>query len=82
MGKSEEAVHCYDRFLLYDLPEEDQARYSKDAVAQRVDELRKDIAIGPEYEDIHHRVPLSERIKRARKLLGVGGTGTENRNPK
>ena len=39
LDRGDEAVKCYDRFLLYDLPEEDQARYSKDAVRQRAEEL-------------------------------------------
>jgi tetratricopeptide (TPR) repeat protein len=73
--RGEEAVKCYDRFLLYDLPEEDQARYSKDAVRQRAEELMKDIAMGTSYDDNHHHL-LAERIRRARALLGVRGAAT------
>ena len=34
-GNGEEALHCYERFLMYDLPDEDERRYSKDVVRVR-----------------------------------------------
>jgi tetratricopeptide (TPR) repeat protein len=75
MGNDEEALKCYERFLMYDLPEEDQGRYSKETVRHRAEELMKDVAIGPDaYEQLHHNVPLSERLRRARAQLGVGTT--------
>ena len=73
MDRAEEAIRSYDRFLLYDLPEEDQAKYSKESVRKHAEELMKDVAIGTHYEHGHHDVPISERIKRARNLLGVQG---------
>jgi tetratricopeptide (TPR) repeat protein len=82
MGNEEEALKSYERFLIYDLPEEDQGRYSKEAVRSRAEELMKDIAIGPgPYEQLHHNVPVSERLRRARAWLGVD-TNREAANKK
>jgi lipoprotein NlpI len=73
-GNEEEALHCYERFLMYDLPEEDDRRYSKDTVRARLDDLMKDVAIGPEYVQAHNNVPLSERI---RKIMARNGIRTQ-----
>lgn len=74
-GSDEDALHCYERFLMYDLPDEDERRYSKDVVRGRVEELMKDVAIGPEYMQAHNNVPLSERIKKIRDRNGIRTLG-------
>ncbi len=81
-GNVEEALQCYERFLMYDLPDEDEQRYSKEVVRARAEELMKDVAIGPDYEQVHHNVPIAERLRRVRDLLGVSAPGGQSPSKK
>jgi lipoprotein NlpI len=78
-GNTEEALQCYERFLKYDLPEEDEPRYSKEIVRGRARQLMKDVALGPDdYEQTHHNVPVAERLRRIRALLGASDAGAHS----
>ena len=65
------ALRDFDQALAFD--SHLAAKYSKESVRKHAEELMKDVAIGTHYEHGHHDVPISERIKRARNLLGVQG---------
>ncbi len=76
----EDALRCYERFLMYDLPDEDAGRYSKDVVRERALDMRKDVAMGTDYERMHHGIPVAERLRRVRELLGIRSPDVEARS--
>jgi len=81
LGRRQEAVECYSRFLQYDQPVEGSPRDWKEYARARAQELLKEMAMPPAYERSHGGVPVAERLRRIRSRLALNPKGKRGGTP-